>query len=421
MSVPRGWTVKSLDQLAETALGKMLDRGKSRGLIEVPYLRNVNVQWGHIDTNDLLTMELAYDEHERFQVIKGDLLVCEGGEVGRAAIWNGREEYLAYQKALHRVRSRGDLDLRFFRYLLEHYHHNGALTRYSTGSTIAHLPQQKLRALPVPHPPLIEQKHIVEILEDHLSRLDAATGGVGENRKKLDALRLATLSHALFGKNDWHTERLLDLLEKSIGGLWGSEPGGSDVDVCVLRVTEMRKGGHLALNTAARRSVSKRQLEIRQLRSGDILLEKSGGGPTTPVGRVGLVTELDGPSICSNFMHLMRPRADLVLPRFLHLYLHAFYMRGGTESMQKASTNIRNLKGSEYVQLQVPVPDLATQRMVVDDVGLLFEGIARIESDATKAISRAASLRRTLLEAAFTGSFTGRSTDHIKIEEMPCV
>lgn len=107
MSVPRGWTVKSLHQLTETALGKMLDRGKSRELIQVPYLRNVNVQWGRIDTSDLYTMELADNERERFRVRAGDLLVCEGGEVGRAAIWNGREEYLAYQKALHRVRSRG--------------------------------------------------------------------------------------------------------------------------------------------------------------------------------------------------------------------------------------------------------------------------------------------------------------------------
>lgn len=168
------WPVRPLGEIAETALGKMLDKGKQKGLPQVPYLRNINVQWGRIDTDDLLTMELADNDRERFAVRPDDLLVCEGGEIGRCAIWHGRADYIAYQKALHRIRPGKSLDVRFLRYLMEHHSLSGTLAGLATGSTIAHLPQQQLRRVPVPHPPLEEQRRIVDILEDHLSRLDAA-------------------------------------------------------------------------------------------------------------------------------------------------------------------------------------------------------------------------------------------------------
>ena len=195
--LPDGWRIAQLGEVADTTLGKMLDRGHSRGLPTVPYLRNVNVQWGRIDTHDLLDMELADGDRERFAVQPGDLLVCEGGEIGRAAIWHGRTEYLAFQKALHRIRSRGNLNLSYLRYLLELYHDDGTLERFATGSTIAHLPQQKLRVLPVPLPPLEEQRQIVDILEYHLSRLDAAQAYLRSAIAKTDAMQRGVLQSAI--------------------------------------------------------------------------------------------------------------------------------------------------------------------------------------------------------------------------------
>ena len=224
--LPSGWTLEPLADLADTALGKMLDRGKRRGHSEVPYLRNINVQWGRIDTHDLLNMELPADERERFAVREGDLLVCEGGEIGRAAIWQGRCDYLAYQKALHRIRSRGNLEIKYLRYLLELYSLDGTLGRFSTGSTISHLPQQKLRALPVPRPSLREQRRIVDILEDHLSRLAAAEKGLRAAAIRTQRLRLASLSEAVScGEASSSTETLrFGSSEMSIPPNWGS-PG----------------------------------------------------------------------------------------------------------------------------------------------------------------------------------------------------
>lgn len=212
-----GWKLVRLADVADTALGKMLDRGRPKGLPQVPYLRNVNVQWGHIDTSDIYTMELGEDERDRFAVQRGDLLVCEGGEIGRAAIWRGGSEYLAYQKAVHRIRSSSALHLPYLRYLFELYSVDGTLGRFSTGSTIAHLPQQKLRELPVPLPPLQEQSRIVEILEDHLSRLDATEGLMLKAERRLAALRRSTLK-AVINRADRETVPLRRLVKRIEAG-----------------------------------------------------------------------------------------------------------------------------------------------------------------------------------------------------------
>lgn len=191
--VPRGWEAVSLGDVAETALGKMLDKGRPKGYPHVPYLRNVNVQWGRIDTDDVLTMELAEDERQRFAVVRGDLLVCEGGEVGRAAIWERDEDYMAYQKALHRIRPSDRLDSRFLRYFFEHAATTGSLDPLTTGSTIKHLPQQNLRRLRLVLPPLEEQRRIVEILEDRLSRLDAGATLIERAARRAKAMSKAVL------------------------------------------------------------------------------------------------------------------------------------------------------------------------------------------------------------------------------------
>ena len=175
----------------------------------------------------------------------------------------------------------------------------------------------------------------------------------------------------------WATVPLTEVLEHSIGGVWGNEPGQDDVDVRVIRVTELKRHGRLEPSTAALRSINSRQLQTRQLRPGDLLLEKSGGGPKSPVGRVGLVQVVEGPAVCANFMQLMRPNPTLVLPRFLHLFLNHFHMQGGTLGMQKASTNIRNIKASDYVTVPVPLPQLAEQRRIVD---ILEDHLSRLDA-----------------------------------------
>lgn len=176
--------------------------------------------------------------------------------------------------------------------------------------------------------------------------------------------------------------------------------------------------GVIEPSTAARRSVPRSHLERRALRGGDLLLEKSGGGITTPIGRVGLVPDVTGDVVCSNFMQLMRPDPRLVHPRYLHLLLNAMQAAGRTEHLQKASTNLRNIKTSEYARLQVSLPGLQEQLEAVHRVEAVWDGSAGLAAAITGGQQRLATLRRALLAAAFSGRLTGRSSDLDIAEEL---
>ena len=160
--LPDGWLWVRLNSIADMALGKMLDVAKNKGSLKT-YLRNINVRWGAFDLSDTLEMRFEDNELERYSINYGDLVICEGGEPGRCAVWQS-EEVVFYQKALHRVRAIQVLP-EYLYYVIRHFVVSSQYERYYTGTTIKHLTGQSLRILPIPLPPLREQKLIVEHLQ----------------------------------------------------------------------------------------------------------------------------------------------------------------------------------------------------------------------------------------------------------------
>ncbi len=198
--LPERWTWTSVDQVAEVSLGKMLDKQKHRTGRQLPYLRNINVRWGRVDTNDLLEMFFKSNELERCGLLPGDVLVCEGGEPGRAAVWDGRIPDLKYQKALHRVRFHGNTEPRYLVFVLEFLANTGRLERWFTGSTIKHFTRESFVSMPISLPPIAEQKEIIAEVERRLSVIDELEAAVEANLTRADCLRQATLQKAFSGK-----------------------------------------------------------------------------------------------------------------------------------------------------------------------------------------------------------------------------
>lgn len=164
--IPADWPVLSVTSQFQVDLGKMLDEKRQSGEYAVPYLRNTNVQWDSIDTGDLKMMDIAPEELDRFTVQPGDLLICEGGQPGRAAIWSGDVTPLGFQKALHRARSRGNAAPGW---LLECLRAAVALEVFTVGggqTTISHLPNDQLRATKFPFPSAqVQQRELVQLQE----------------------------------------------------------------------------------------------------------------------------------------------------------------------------------------------------------------------------------------------------------------
>ena len=163
---PRSWPVVKFATFGNCRLGKMLDKGQQTGENPKTYLRNVNVQWDRIDTYDLLTMDFDPSAQDTFRLVSGDVLICEGGEIGRAAVWYEQIKECFYQKALHRLRP--DLAVArpdFVVWLLWHLARSGALAKSSTHATIAHLTGVTLSSLPVICPPIRLQSEFEKRIE----------------------------------------------------------------------------------------------------------------------------------------------------------------------------------------------------------------------------------------------------------------
>ena len=157
------WETVKLGDVTDSCLGKMLDQNKNKGTYQ-PYLANINVRWGSFDLANLSEMRFEDHEQERFGLRYGDLVICEGGEPGRCAIWKDEIPNMKIQKALHRVRVHDDMDYRYLFYWFLHAGKCGALDQYFTGSTIKHMPGDKLKTIEIENPPRHVQKHIADIL-----------------------------------------------------------------------------------------------------------------------------------------------------------------------------------------------------------------------------------------------------------------
>ena len=169
--LPNSWCWTTLPTIANVELGKTLDRAKNSGTL-YPYLRSVNIKWGDIDLSDLNETRFEDDELEKYSVIKNDLLICEGGDVGRCCVWNIDEVFL-YQNALHRARMYANIEPKFYQYVLMSYESKGILKRISNGVTIKHLTGTTLSFMPIPLPPAEEQLRIIETIELLFAKLDA--------------------------------------------------------------------------------------------------------------------------------------------------------------------------------------------------------------------------------------------------------
>ncbi len=188
-----GWQVAPLGLNYRIQLGKMLNEERGEDPEGRPYLGNANVQWDRFVLGDLNTMTFGDDEWVRYGVEPGDLLVCEGGEVGRAAVWEGARNGVHYQKALHRLRPlKAEAVPRYLMYCFMAAAKTAVFEIGSNKATIDHLTSEKLQEHRFPFPPAVDQRRIVDELDTAsvntsslLHRLDRQAVLLRERRQAL--------------------------------------------------------------------------------------------------------------------------------------------------------------------------------------------------------------------------------------------
>ena len=178
------WEKVRLGDVTDSCLGKMLDKEKNRGEYQL-YLSNKDVRWGSFDLEHLDLMKFEEHEEERYGVRYGDLIVCEGGEPGRCAIWKDQIPNMKIQKALHRVRVHEGLDYRFLYYWFLWAGKRGELQQYFTGATIKHMPGDKLKSVIITKPDIETQRQIADVLSAYDDLIE-------NNQKQIKLLEEAT-------------------------------------------------------------------------------------------------------------------------------------------------------------------------------------------------------------------------------------
>ncbi|MFG2322733.1 restriction endonuclease subunit S [Streptomyces sp. NPDC048568] len=205
-TVPSSWPITPVNYGFEVLLGKMLNQERVNGAHLAQYLRNTNVQWDRITTDDLLLMDFPPEERARYSLNPGDLLVCEGGEPGRAAIWDGRISEMYYQKALHRVRARSHASSpRWLFYCLRAATAQNVFAVEGNTTTIAHLTAEQLRAHRFPFPDREVQDRATDKLDADSRSQEELEGLLSRQLSILSERRQALITAAVTGQFDVST------------------------------------------------------------------------------------------------------------------------------------------------------------------------------------------------------------------------
>lgn len=193
-----GWIQRKISEIAKHSLGKMLDKAKNKGKPQ-PYLRNFNVRWFTFDLSDLLQMPFLPEESAKYTAIKGDILICEGGYPGRAAIWD--EDYPIYfQKALHRVRFHEPMHNKWFLYYLYSQDQSGKLKQHFSGTGIQHFTGEVLARFELPLPPLTELRRTIAKFDDLSAETKKLEAIYRQKLTALEELKKSILNQAFAGK-----------------------------------------------------------------------------------------------------------------------------------------------------------------------------------------------------------------------------
>ncbi len=196
--VPEHWAVSLLKRRYQVTLGKMLKSNQtSPNETEEFYLRAANIHWRGVNTTNVKRMWFTAEEKKKLKLCKGDLLVSEGGDVGRSSLWNDEIEGCYIQNSINRIRAREDADTRFLFHWMYFIKHADYIDMICNKATIAHFTVEKVEATPCVYPPLEEQKRIAAFLDKETTKIDTLIDKQEQLITLLLEKRQAIISHAV--------------------------------------------------------------------------------------------------------------------------------------------------------------------------------------------------------------------------------
>jgi len=398
--LPAGWAWTTVEKAGRLQLGRQRAPQYHSGSNMKPYLRVANVFEDRIDTKDVKQMHFEPEEFERFRLTPGDVLLNEGQTpklLGRPAIYRGQPKNYAFTNSLIRFQPGPQITPEWALVVFRAHMHSGRFTRESRITTnIAHLSLARLRGVEMPVPPLDEQHRIVAVLEDHLSRLDAAEDYVAAARARTGRLGEAAISTA-----DVTTAAEVPISELLAEPLANGRSVPDGHGAAVLRLTALRSA---AVDVSARKPGSWTEQEAApfRIRQGDLLLSR-GNGSLNLVGRAAMVVDPPPTVAFPDTMIRMRPNPRLIAPALLLRLWNGRHVRRQIEAAVRTTAGIYKVNQKQLLDVRVRIPPMEMQEALLDCLDTLSGDAGRLTSALNNSAARSRSLRRSLLDAAVTG------------------
>ena len=400
--IPEDWEVSTVGCEFEIKLGKMLDADKNVG-IPKPYLGNKAVQWNRVDITDLPTVPLSHSDIEKYRLCVGDLLVCEGGDVGRSAIWEAPIAECYYQKALHRLRPLRGFSSQVMAALLWYWCDRGVLNNYVTQTSIAHLPREKFKNIPMPVPPVPEQRAIAAALSD----VDALLDGLDRLIAKKRDLKQAAMQQLLTGQTrlpgfsgEWEVKRLGDA-GICLRGV--SYKGDSDLSTHdtpntkrLLRSNNVQKA---IVITDEVKYVNASRVSTHQILKRDDILICMANGSKALVGKAGVFSVNNGYEFTfGTFMGCFRTDSTEANSTFVFYLFQTAQYRDYINNLL-AGSSINNLSPRSIESLKFSMPPASEQTAIATLLSDMDTELAALQTRRTKTQS----LKQAMMQELLTG------------------
>ena len=386
--MPDHWQETTLDGLIARTIGGVWGADPGEDEVDVPIYRQTEFDdAGRLHQPAGAVRSITYRQLASRTLEENDVLIQKSAGTptlpGRVVLVPQLSEASSFSNFLTLLRAdRQAVEPVFLFLVLQHLHATKVAFEFQRGTNIRNLDLKSYLATTLLVAPLEEQRRIVDLVGSIDNHIDALQGQINATRTARQGVLSELLSNA---GSDWNSSSISDLLTHTIGGIWGQEVGTDEVDASVIRSTNFTADGNPDLSDVAKRSVTRKQLAGRELQQGDILLEKSGGGPKQPVGRVLFIGQEMPQTVCANFVQLIRCNGERAVPRFLFLRLWLDHLTGLTQAFQAATTGIRNLRTKDYLLREIAVPPIEEQKRIVDLIESFDEQISALESQVDTA------------------------------------
>lgn len=405
--LPNDWAAVPLAAEFDVQLGKMLDIEKNAG-VGKPFIGNRAVQWGWIDTSDIGLVKLMSSELSRFRLQKGDLLVCEGGEVGRCAIWDEQLAECYFQKALHRLRPKNGYSVELLTNVLRHYSDEGFLANYVTQTSIAHLSKEKFETIPIPLPSTLQEQGAIA---DVLSDADALIKSLSSLLLKKRQIKQGVMQELLTGKKrlpgfvgKW-AEKPLEELFQFGGGFSATRDQLSTSGHLYLHYGDIHASTKTFINvieqdtTIPRLSISLGKISSSSLLSdGDVVFVDASEDDDGVSKHVVVANPGGVPFIAGLHTIVAKQKRDELNSVYLR---YCFQAQAVKEQFKfyAVGTKVSGISKKNIAKITLPIPTRMEQLAIGEMLVALDEDISSVELKLSKAFQ----VKRGLMQELLTG------------------